>query len=91
MLNFNIDNFDEEQLKIKRIELIKNHNLMVVEEFKNAEKAKEYLQKITIDQEVFRDVNPQGVEPIIISKSNYKTLSKAGNSSQYMLFFKENY
>ena len=91
ILGFNLDNFDKLRLKIKRVDLNPRQNLMVIEEFENAETAMDYLQKITTNDEVFRDVNKQGIEPVVITKKNYSAMLKAGTTDEYLIFFRENY
>jgi hypothetical protein len=88
---FNLDNFDNLRLRIKKIELNNKQNLCVVEEFKNSDEAKEYLLRIAGDDHIFRDVDPQGIQPLTISQPNYQALVKSGNTEQYLLFYGENY
>ena len=65
--------------------------LCVVREFTNSEEAMNYFNAIKQSEGIFKDVDPEGVTPFIISKTNYSKLMETGKTDQYLIFFKENY
>ena len=91
IVNFNLDNFDDLKLQVKRVGLEGNQSLCIVEKFKNTTGAMEYLEKIKQDPTIFKDVDSNGITPIVISESNYSKLLKTQKPEQYLIFFNEKY
>ena len=91
IVNFNLDNFDDLKLEVKRVAAEGNKPLCVVREFTNSEEAMNYFNAIKQSEGIFKDVDPEGVTPFIISKTNYSKLMETGKTDQYLIFFKENY
>lgn len=90
IINFNIDNYEEDDLKVRKYDLDGTALLSVIA-FKDAQKANEYLQKLTVSPELWRDVDKSGTELFLISRSNYEILKKEKKFEQYLLFYKEQY
>jgi len=91
IVNFNLDNFDDLKLEVKRVAMEGNKSMCVVRKFSNSAEAMTYLSAIKLDESIFKDVDPSGVIPIIISQTNYKKLTETGKTDQYLLFFNEKY
>lgn len=91
IVNFNLDYFDDLKLEVKRITIGGNKPICVVQKFKNRAEAMNYFSKIKTEESIFKDVNPSGITPVIISQSNYKKLSNTGKTEEYIIFFNEKY
>jgi hypothetical protein len=91
IVNFNLDNFDKLKLEVKRQNLDGKKTLCLVQKFDNGGEAMAYFEKITVSQEIFRDINSSEVVPVVISQSNLGKLTESGKVDQYILFFDKNY
>jgi tetratricopeptide (TPR) repeat protein len=91
IINFNIDNFDKLKLEVTKEDFNKNSAFCLVSKFANADEAMTYLRSIILNEGIFRDVVKSGVEPFVISQSNYLVLKDSGILEQYMIFFRNNY
>jgi tetratricopeptide (TPR) repeat protein len=91
LVNFNLDNYDNLKLEVKRAIIEGKSSLCLVKEFENSTQAMEYSSKVQVDNNVFRDVDKTGFVPVVISKTNYSVLINTGKVDQYILFFNENY
>lgn len=90
IITFNIDNFEEQDLKVRKYDL-NGISVLTVITFENAQMADEYLKNLITYQDLWRDVDRRGAELFIISKSNYEILKKEKKLDQYLLFYKEQY
>ncbi len=90
IINFNIDNFEDSDLKILKDEL-EGYSLLSITTFDNAAKANEYLKALTAYKDVWRDVGNKGSEIFIISQANFNLLKKEKKLESYTIFFKEQY
>ncbi len=90
IINFNIDNFEDKDLKVRKYDL-GDKSLLTVITFEKADLALEYLKKLESFPELWRDVDKRGAELFVISRSNYETLKKEKKLEQYLLFYKEQY
>ena len=91
IVNFNLDNFDDRKLEVKRVSLEGSKSICAVWKFMNSMEAMEYFTAIKQDKGIFKDVNPDGITPVIISQTNYSKLVETGKTDQYLLFFNEKY
>jgi len=91
ILNFNLDNFDDLRLEVKKVNLDNKNNLCMVSKFKNGEESMVYLKKIILDENIFKDVEVQKATAVVISETNYKALTDSDKAEKYILFFKDNY
>ncbi len=91
ILNFNLDNFDDLRLEVKKVNLDNKNNLCMVSKFKNGEESMVYLKKIILDENIFKDVEVQQATAVVISETNYKALTDSDKAEKYILFFKDNY
>ncbi|MBN2524371.1 MAG: tetratricopeptide repeat protein [Bacteroidales bacterium] len=91
ILNFNLDNFDDLRLEVKKVNLDNKNNLCMVSKFKNGEESMIYLKKIILDENIFEDVEVQKATAVVISETNYKALTDSDKAEKYILFFKDNY
>ena len=88
IISFNIDNFAEENLRVKKTEIDKDI-LLNITSFENQEKAAEYYAKITMHKDLYRDVNPEGSQIFYISRSNSRILDRDKMLDQYLVFFEQ--
>lgn len=91
MVNFNLDYFDDLKLDVKKVSVGGKNSVCLSQTFKNSAEAMDYLLMIEKNEGIFKDVNPAGVVPIIISRNNYSKLLETGTLDQYLLFFNEKY
>jgi hypothetical protein len=91
ILNFNLDNFDELQLEVKKVNLDNENNLCLVSKFKDAGESLQYREMILSDKTIFKDVDIDHAETIVISETNLKALTSTERLEQYILFFRDNY
>jgi hypothetical protein len=91
IFSFNLDNYDELKLEVKRVDAGSEKSLCLVQRFEDGEQAMNYRRRIMLDRNIFKDINSQGIESIVISESNFNALTGSGKINQYLLFFDENY
>lgn len=90
IINFNLDNFEEDDLKVKKYDM-NGTALLNVTKFKDAKVASEYLEKLLGYENLWRDVDEKSSHIFLISRGNYNLLKKEGNLEQYLLFYKKQY
>ncbi len=88
VINFNIDNYSELDLKINKIDINKQVVLQV-SKFKNQKLATDYFNAIKNSPDLYHDVNPNGNTLMIISKSNNAILKRDKKLKDYITFFNE--
>jgi len=91
IVNFNLDNFDNLRLEVKRQNIDGKKGLCLVQKFNNGGEAMAYFMKITASEDIFTDVESSGITPVIISQTNLDKLIQTKTMDQYMLFFNQNY
>jgi hypothetical protein len=90
LTNFNIDNYSKEDLKVIKADIGQKW-VLAITSFKDAAVAKEYINRVGVDRDIWRDVNSQGTSLFVISKVNFELLKKENKLESYLVFFKENY
>lgn len=90
IINFNLDNYDELNLKAETAELNNNRKLIVIKPFADKSSVMPYFNKID-QSDVFKDVNPAGIVSFVISEKNYQVLQTDKSVDRYLKFFGENY
>lgn len=91
LATFDATHFSNLNLKINSILLDKNSTMIIVKSFSDAASAMNYYHSILLDKDVLSDVNPNGITPMVISRTNYLQFYKAKDLDSYMNFFNENY
>jgi len=91
IVNFNLDNYDQVNLGIKKDEL-KEKKVLFITSFKNAEFAHNYVDKLLLESRiVFRDINRSNIDIFIISIVNYPILMNDQSLEKYQIYFKTYY
>jgi tetratricopeptide (TPR) repeat protein len=91
LINFNLDNFERLNLSIEE-EKIGNMNYVFVKLFEDYSMAQRYYSTyINSQDEVYRDINPENVDPVLISRYNYAKLKEDQDFRKYYLFFEKFY
>ncbi len=86
VINFNIDNFAESELKVKKSDLDKS-SVLAIQPFKDKQEAADYYNQIVVFEELFREVDKTDTQLFYISKSNYERLLRDKQIEQYLIFF----
>lgn len=86
IINFNIDNFADNELRVKKSDL-DNSILLAVQSFKDKQEAVKYYTQIVAFEELFREVDKTDAQLFYISKSNYERLLRDKQIDQYLIFF----
>ena len=89
--DYNARNHSLDRFKLTRMIFSKGVQVIVLKQLKTKEDAVKYLESFKIRNEIFEDINPDGYDFIVISKSNYVKLFKTKDLPSYMAFFEENY
>lgn len=88
---FNQKYYSNEQFSITSNLFAEKKQIILVKSFGNAEKAKQYFNLITNDEETFNQYPRDTFEFYIISDENFKTLIHQKANTQYKTFFDKNY
>jgi len=91
IINFNLDNYDDLNLRVDKINIGARQSLITVRPFRDAALAIEYLQAISQSEDVLKDVPVVDVSTLVISSENLASLREDGSLSRYMQFYNENY
>lgn len=92
LLNYNLDNFNEYNLEIERLELNDGYHMLVVQVFTNADGASRYLEVIRDNRsQILPGVSESNFRMMIISSDNYPTLSGEKVQNPYYLFYLKHY
>ncbi len=91
IINFNLDYFDDLNLKVESIEFNSNYTLILVKSFKDIKQVLPYYNKITNENSIFKDVDPEDVSGFVISEPNMKILQTDKSVDRYLKFFGESY
>lgn len=91
IINFNLDEYPETKLNVKKQNLDSDNLLCVVDKFENAKIAMEYLNKIKLYNDLWKDVEFRGSRMFIISVSNMNVLKQQKDIDRYNIFYKNHY
>ncbi len=92
VLNYNLDNFNQYDLKIEKVPLTDSYNMLAISTFTNADGATRYLQALDEHQdEILKGIDPSQYRMIIISKGNFLILSEQKVFNPYYLFYLKYY
>ncbi|MCP4309863.1 MAG: tetratricopeptide repeat protein [Bacteroidetes bacterium] len=92
LLNYNLDNFNEYNLEIERLELTDGYYMLVVQIFTNADGAGRYLEVIQDNSShILAGIPESNYRMMIISQDNYTTLSGEKVHNPYYLFYLKHY
>ena len=91
IINFNLDYFDDLNLRVENVELNNSHTLILVKQFKNKEQAMPYYNRITKETAIFKDVDQNVITGFVISSPNMNILRTDKSTDRYLKFFSENY
>jgi len=92
LLNFNLDNFNEYNLQIERLELSDGYNMIVVQAFTNAAGAERYLEVIRENStQILEGIPESNYRMMIISRDNFVTLAEKKVQNPYYLFYLKHY
>ncbi|MBN2214452.1 MAG: tetratricopeptide repeat protein [Bacteroidales bacterium] len=91
IINFNLDYFDDLNLRVESMELNSSHTLVLVKSFEDRKQVMPYYDKVTKEDAVFKDVNPENINGFVISGSNMQILQTDKSVDRYLKFFGENY
>lgn len=92
LLNYNLDNFNEYNLEIERLELTDGYNMLVVQIFTSAEGAGRYLDVIRENRSLILSGIPENnFRMMLISLENFSTLSGEKVHNPYYLFYLKHY
>lgn len=88
---FNKEYCSNEQFSISSNLFSEKKQIILVKSFGNAEKAKQYHQLITNDEEIMNSFPINDIQFFIISEDNFKELLKQQNIQEYKIFFDKQY
>jgi tetratricopeptide (TPR) repeat protein len=91
IINFDLDHFDQLNLRVDIADLNTTQKLIVVRPFPGKKSVMQYLGTITSSDAVFKDMPAISLLPVAISESNYSTLKEDKSIDRYLKFFNENY
>lgn len=91
LIDFNDEYFDFMNFDVTNNRFTDDYALVIVEKFKNAKMAQNYIESVIIAGEVFDDIISDSYRQYIISASNYEKLLKDQNIDRYGKFFDMNY
>ncbi|MBN2480123.1 MAG: tetratricopeptide repeat protein [Bacteroidales bacterium] len=91
IINFNLDYFDNLDLRVDLVNLDARQSLVVVKPFADLNAAMEYLVTIRENEAIRNDLPDVEMTPLVISEENYQTLLEDGSLSRYMQFYNESY
>ena len=92
LLNYNLDNFNQYDLNIERVDLTDSYNMLAVKIFTNSEGASRYLQVIEENRgEILTGIESSQYRMMIISLDNFVILSEQKVNNPYYLFYLKHY
>lgn len=92
LLNYNLDNFNEYDLNVERLELRDGYQMIVVQLFTNAEAAIRYRDVIRENRATILSGIPESnYRMMLISLDNYEVLSSEKVHNPYYLFYMNHY
>lgn len=91
LIDFNDAYFDFMNFDVTNNKFSEDYALVIVERFKNAKMAQNYIESVIIAGEVFENIISDSYRHYIISKSNFDKLLQDQNVERYNKFFDLNY
>ena len=91
LIDFNDEYFDFMNFDVSTARLSEDYGIVMVEKFKNAKMAQNYIESVIVAGEVFDGIISDSYKQYIISKSNYDKFLEDGNLDRYNKFFDLNY
>jgi len=92
LLNFNLDNFNQYDLKIEQVELTDNYRIIMVKPFTHSEGALRYMQVVVENSiQVMGQIPSDMYRMMIISAGNFETLKQQKIHNPYYLFYQKHY
>ncbi len=91
LIDFNDAYFDFMNFDVSNNKFSEDYALVIVERFKNAKMAQNYIESVIIAGEVFESIISDSYKQYIISKSNLDKLLEDQNVDRYNKFFDLNY
>ena len=91
IINFNLDHYDQLNLRVEIADLNTTQNLILVKPFRNQQEVMQYLNAIRSSDAIFKDMPEISLLPVAISEGNLNTLKEDKSVDRYLKFFKENY
>jgi tetratricopeptide (TPR) repeat protein len=91
IINFNLDNFDELNLKAESTQINGSQDIITVMAFKNKAESLEYYNKASSDNSILKDVDESKVQKMVISAANLNILKTDKSVDRYLKFFNEYY
>jgi hypothetical protein len=91
IINFNLDNFDQLNLRVDIAELNTTQKLIIVKPFPDKITVMQYFSSITSSKAIFKDMPAVSLMPVSISESNYSTLKEDKSIDRYLKFYNETY
>lgn len=91
IINFNLDHFDNLNLRVEIMNLNATQNLILVKSFLNKQQVMEYLNNIRVSDAIFKDMPVVVMTPIAVSETNLQTLLEDKSVDRYLIFFNEYY
>jgi hypothetical protein len=73
------------------MEFNNSKTMILVKSFKDRDQIMTYYNKITKENTIFKDVNPENVTGFVISSPNLHILQTDKSVDRYLKFFGENY
>ena len=87
---FNVDNYNQNDLKVINIELDTARSIMVIKQFKNSGNAQLYFLEL-LNKKVLEEYSLISFNHFIISNGNFIKFIKDQNTEKYLKFYDEKY
>jgi tetratricopeptide (TPR) repeat protein len=92
LINFNLDFFIQKNYDVENKSLNEFIEIILVKDFKNAEKAQEYYNQFKMEEKtIFTDIEAADFQYFIISQENLDKLIEEQSVGDYLIFFRNNY
>ena len=89
--DYNLKYYSLDNLNINSLVLDNQHYLITVGNFNNMQKAKDYMEAISISEYVFADLKQGSYDIFVISTENYPVFFKEKDIEEYRKFYQKNY
>ena len=91
IINFNLDHFDNLNLRVDITDLNDSESLILVSPFHNQQEVMQYLNVIRSSDAILKDLPDISLLSVAISEVNLTTLKEDKSIDRYLMFFNENY
>jgi tetratricopeptide (TPR) repeat protein len=91
IINFNLDLFDNQNLRVEITDINTAENLVIVKSFRDKPDVLKYIEAITTSDQIEKDMPEITLIPIAISAVNLITLKEDKSTGRYLKFYAENY